>query len=444
MIKVAFIGAGSTVFARVLMRDLLRQPDLGELELRLMDIDPERLRVTEQVARYLVQALGARARIVSTTDRRQALAGVHYVICLVQIGGYRPATLADFEIPKRYGIQQTIADTLGIGGIMRGLRTIPFLMELARDMQELCPDAWLINYSNPLTINQWALEETGVRTVGLCHSVRRTARQLASYLDVPFQELDYLAAGINHMAFFLRLSCQGTDLYPRLRALLAEGRVPAEDRVRFEILRAFGAFVSESSFHFAEYVPYFLRKDRPELVARYVLPIDEYLRRCERHEKEYAELRAALNAGDDGSQAARLIASDLYAESDEDAANIIHSLETGTVRRIHANVRNRGVIDNLPADCVVEVPCLVDRWGIRPAKVGPLPAHLAALIQTNVNVQRLTVEAAKTGEREAVYRAVMLDPRTAADLTLDEIRNLVDDLLAAHAQWLPQFTELAG
>lgn len=370
--------------------------------------------------------------------------GLHYVICPVQIGGYRPAALADFEIPKRYGIQQTIADTLGIGGIMRGLRTIPLLMELARDIRELCPDAWLINYSNPLTINQGALEETGLRTVGLCHSVRRTARQLASYLDVPFQELDYLAAGINHMAFFLRLSCQGTDLYPRLRALLAEGRVPAEDRVRFEILRAFGAFVSESSFHFAEYVPYFLRKDRPELVARYVLPIDEYLRRCEWHEKEYAELRAALNAGDDGSQAARLIASDLYAEFDEDAANIIHSLETGTVRRIHANVRNRGVIDNLPADCVVEVPCLVDRWGIRPAKVGPLPAHLAALIQTNVNVQRLTVDAAKAGEREAVYRAVMLDPRTAADLTLDEIRSLVDELLAAHARWLPQFTELAG
>lgn len=370
--------------------------------------------------------------------------GLHYVICPVQIGGYRPAALADFEIPKRYGIQQAIADTLGIGGIMRGLRTIPFLLELARDMKELCPDAWLIYYSNPLTINLWAIEEVDERTVGLCHSVRRTARQLASYLDEPFQELDYLAAGINHMAFFLRLSCQGTDLYPRLRALLAEGRVPAEDRVRFEILRAFGAFVSESSFHFAEYVPYFLRKDRPELVARYVLPIDEYLRRCERHEKEYAELRAALNAGDDGSQAARLIASDLYAESDEDAANIIHSLETGTVRRIHANVRNRGVIDNLPADCVVEVPCLVDRWGIRPAKVGPLPAHLAALIQTNVNVQRLTVDAAKAGEREAVYRAVMLDPRTAADLTLDEIRSLVDELLAAHARWLPQFTELAG
>src|SRR5690606_15084715 len=373
-LRVAFIGAGSTVFARVLLKDLMALQDIPPLEIRLMDIDPERLRVTAAVARELAAAAAqgapgggdaagragrggaARppARIVTTLDRREALDGADYVVCLVQIGGYRPGTVTDFEIPKRYGIVQTIADTLGIGGIMRGLRTIPFLQELARDMRELCPDAWLFNYANPLAINQWALEDAGVKTVGLCHSVRRTARQLAEYLGVPFAALEYQAAGINHMAFFLDLWAEGRDLYPALRAMAAEGRIPAHDRVRFEILAHFGYFVSESSFHFAEYVPYFLRPDRPGAIEHYQLPVDEYLRRCQVYEEQYNALRDAVDRGG-------LLPQD-HRESDEDVANIIHSLETGQGRVIHANVRNGGAIENLPPDCIVEVPCRVDRF----------------------------------------------------------------------------------
>lgn len=449
--KVAFIGAGSTVFARVLMQDLLQLTDIDPLEIRLMDIDGDRLAVTAKLAELLVEQIqgagsssaGERATIVATTDRRRALAGADYVVCLVQIGGYRPATLADFEIPKRYGLQQTIADTLGIGGIMRGLRTIPFLQSLAADMKELCPDAWLFNYANPMAMNQWAVEDIGIRTVGLCHGIRRTARQLAGHLGIPFDELAYTAAGINHMAFFLHLSRRGEDVYPRLRRLAKSGRWPREDGVRFEMLAHFGYFVSESSFHFAEYVPYFLRSDRPDLVERHAIPVDEYLRRCEQYERRHGCLVEALAAADVGPDSHPLLKADVENKSDEDLADIIHSLETGEPRRLHANVRNRGYIDNLPEDAVVELPCFVDGFGVHPLKVGPLPSHLAALMHTNVNVQRLTVEAATTGDRETVYRAAMLDPRTAATLTLDEIRNLVDELMEAHAPWLPQFAAQA-
>jgi len=494
-VRIAFIGAGSTVFARVLLRDLFALDDIGPLEIRLMDIDPERLRVTEAVARRLAQeaAAGGRApaRITSTMERRAALEGADYVICLVQIGGFRPATVADFEIPKRYGLVQTIGDTLGIGGIMRGLRTIPFLRELARDMRECCPDAWLFNYANPLAINQWALEDAGVKTVGLCHSVKRTARQLAGYVGVPFEKVEYQAAGINHMAFFLRFEAEGRDLYPELRAMVAEGRIPAHDRVRFEVLAHFAYFVSESSFHFAEYVPYFLRSDRPGAIERYQLPVDEYLRRCGVYEEQFNALREEVDraereapehgggtlayggsdpahgSGDPAHRsgpvhgsgnvehgsdtrapgsAPREVSANEPAgrpasgpQSDEDVAWIIHSLETGQGRLLHANVRNAGAIENLPPDCIVEVPCYVDRSGLRPLRMGKLPAHLAALIETNVNVQRLTVAAAYSGDPEAAKRAAMLDPRTAALLPLDQIASLVEELLQAHRQWLPQF-----
>ncbi|HEY8497535.1 MAG TPA: alpha-glucosidase/alpha-galactosidase [Limnochordales bacterium] len=476
-LRIAFIGAGSTVFARVLLRDLFALDDVPPLDIRLMDTDPERLRVTEAVARRLAAeaaAAGGRApaRITATMDRRAALEGADYVICLVQIGGFRPATVADFEIPKRYGLVQTIGDTLGIGGIMRGLRTIPFLQDLARDMKECCPGAWLFNYANPLAINQWALEDAGIKTVGLCHSVRRTARQLAGYLGVPFEKVEYRAAGINHMAFFLRFAAEGRDLYPDLRAMVAEGRIPAHDRVRFEVMAHFGYFVSESSFHFAEYVPYFLRPDRPGAIEHYQLPLDEYLRRCGVYEEQFNALRAevdraereaaladtARTAGDAGAGEPARAPGEAAAggpapaaaatsgtpatrgpQSDEDVAWIIHSLETGQGRLLHANVRNGGAIENLPPDCIVEVPCYVDRFGLRPLRMGRLPSHLAALIETNVNVQRLTVEAAYTGDPEAAKRAAMLDPRTAALLPLDQIASLVEELLLAHRQWLPQF-----
>lgn len=451
-LSVAFIGAGSTVFARVLIRDLLDLTDLAPLEIRLMDIDAERLQVTAAITEQMVEHVandmaGAEevrdTRIVTTTERRQALDGVDYVVCLVQIGGFRPATVNDFEIPKRYGLEQTIADTLGIGGIMRGLRTIPFLQELARDMRELCPEAWLFNYANPLSINQWALEDAGVKTVGLCHGIRRTARQLAGYVGAPSDQLEYQAAGINHMAFFLGLSAGGTDLYPALRELVRDGRVPAEDRVRFEMLRHFGYFVSESSFHFAEYVPYFFRSDRPGSSERYDVPVDEYLRRCEQYEQQFSALQDAVEQTAAGTHTERIDA-DLVRPSDEDVAGIIHSLETGKVRSIHANVRNAGSITNLPDDCVAEVPCQIDRFGVHPLRMGLIPSHLAGLMQTNIDVQRLTVQAANTGDPNTVKRAAMLDPRTAATLTLDEIAALVDELLDAHAQWLPQFATGSG
>ncbi|WP_324717225.1 alpha-glucosidase/alpha-galactosidase [Carboxydochorda subterranea] len=436
MAKVTFIGAGSTVFAKTLMGDLLSFPELDGLELSLMDIDPERLAVTETVARRLAETMGRHLTVTATTDRRRALDGAGYVISMIQVGGYRPATVIDFEIPKKYGLRQTIGDTLGIGGIMRALRTIPVLVDIARDIEELCPQALFINYANPMAMNQWALSRAvpAVRTVGLCHSVQGTARQLAHDLGIPYEELTYLCAGINHMAFYLRLEHNGEDVYPRLRRLVDEGRVPEWNRVRYDMMMRLGYFVTESSEHFSEYVPYFIRRDRPDLIERYRIPLDEYPRRCEEQIAGWQELRRSLEHG-------TLPAVYL---SGEYAPLIIHSMETGTPRTVYANVPNRGLIPNLPDDCVVEVPCLVDRTGVQPTRVGALPVHLAALIQTNVNVQAVAVEAALTGKRDHVVHAAMLDPHTAAELTLDEITAMVDELLDAHRDWLPQFRQPGG
>lgn len=431
MARVAFIGAGSTVFAKALIGDILTFPELADVELALMDIDPERVATTEIVARRLAEATGARATVTATTDRRRALDGADYVLCMIQVGGYRPATVVDFEIPKKYGLRQTIGDTLGIGGIMRALRTIPVLVDIARDIEQLCPHALFINYANPMAMNQWGLSRAApsIRTVGLCHSVQGTAWQLAQDLGIPYEELTYLCAGINHMAFYLRLERRGEDLYPRLRQIVEEGRVPEWNRVRYDMMMRLGYFVTESSEHFAEYVPHFIRRDRPDLVERYRVPLDEYPRRCEEQIAGWERLRESLERG----------APPAVYLSGEYAPLIIHSMETGTPRTVYANVPNRGLIDNLPADAIVEVPCLVDRAGVQPTRVGRLPVHLAALIQTNVNVQAVAVEAALTGRRDHVYHAAMLDPHTAAELTLDEIEAMVDELLEAHRTWLPQF-----
>jgi alpha-galactosidase len=373
--------------------------------------------------------------IEATTDRRQALPGADYVINMIQVGGY-PAALVDFEIPKKYGLRQTIGDTLGIGGIMRALRTIPVLLEIGRDMEELCPDALFLNYVNPMAINTWAFTEaTRIRAVGLCHSVQHTLQDLAGDLGVPVEEIDFLAAGINHMCFYLRLRRKGEDLYPALRRLAAEGRVREDDRVRYEMLRRTGYFVTESSEHFAEYVPYFIRGQNPELIERYNIPLDEYPRRCEAQIADWERLRHELEAGEGVLEVRRSV---------EYASLIIHSLETGQPRVIYGNVRNDRLIDNLPEGCVVEVPVLVDRNGLQPTRVGELPPVLAALMRTNINVQELTVRAALTGRREYVYQAAMLDPHTASELTLDEIWALVDEMLEAHAAWLPQFRAKAA
>ena len=431
MPKISFIGAGSTVFAKNLLGDILSFPELASSTITLFDIDEERLRTSGIVAQRVADCLGVKPQIISTTDRRRALDGADYVITMFQIGGYKPATVVDFEVPKKYGLRQTIADTLGIGGIMRGLRTIPVFLAMCREMEELCPRAWLLNYVNPMAMNCWALNRaTTIRNVGLCHSVQGTAEQLARDIHVPVAEINYLCAGINHMAFYLRFERQGEDLYPLIHEVAASGRVPDWNRVRYEVLRHLGFFVTESSEHFSEYVPWFIKRDRPDLIDKFNIPLDEYITRCENQIAAWEMLRGYL---EDESM-------ELSVErSHEYGAYIIHSLETGVPRVIYGNVANDHLIDNLPAGCCVEVPCLVDGNGIQPTRIGTLPPQLAAVMQTNINVQALTVEAALTGKREHIYHAAMMDPHTAAELDLDQIRDLVDDLIAVHGEWLPAY-----
>lgn len=433
MPKIAFIGAGSTVFTKNLLGDILGFPELANSEIRLMDIDGTRLKTSEVVARKVAEAVGAHPVIKSTTDRREALKGADYVICMIQVAGYKPGTVVDFEIPKKYGLRQTIADTLGIGGIMRGLRTIPVLLSIAHDMEELCPDALFLNYVNPMCMNQWAISRgSAIATVGLCHSVPHTAHELSHDIGVPYEDINYLVAGINHMAFYLTFEHKrtGENLYPLIQKVVDEGRIPDKNRVRYEMFQRLGYFVTESSEHFSEYTPYFIKRDRPDLIEEYNIPLDEYIRRCEVQIQGWESLRAELEDHDAPLHVQRSV---------EYGSLIIHSMETGIPRVVYGNVANHGIIDNLPQGCSVEVPCLVDKNGIQPTIIGAIPPQLAALMQTNVNVQALTVEAALTGKREHIYHAAMLDPHTSAELTLDKIWNMVDDLIEAHGSWLPAY-----
>lgn len=435
MTKICFIGAGSTVFAQALLTDILSTPELSEVTFSLHDIDEDRLNTTEAVARKLAQQLGAHPTTEATTDRRRALDGADYAVGMYQIGGYRPATVIDFEVPKQYGLRQTIADTLGIGGIMRALRTIPVMIEMLRDMEEVCPDVLHLNYVNPMAMNCWAANRaSSIRTIGLCHSVQNTAEQLSEDIGVPPDEINFVCAGINHVAFYLRLERKTpdgyVDLYPEIRKVAAEGRAPDWNRVRYEVLKHLGYFVTESSEHFSEYTPWFIKRDRPDLIDKYNIPLDEYIKRCEDQIAEWKDLRVQL---EDPEAEIELWPSNEY------APQIIHSIETGTPRVVYGNVPNHGLIDNLPAGCVVEVPCVVDRNGVQPTRIGRIPPQLAAVMQTNINVQSLTVEAALTTKREHIYHAAMLDPHTAAELDLDQIVSLVDDLIEAHAEWLPEY-----
>jgi alpha-galactosidase len=474
--KIVFIGAGSTVFARALLNDLFIFTELRDSEIALVDIDLDRLRVTEAVANRIIAKTGATATVSASTERSDLLPGADYVINMIQVGGFRPSTVIDFEIPKNYGLQQTIGDTLGIGGIMRALRTIPVMLGIARDIEELCPSAYFLNYTNPMAMLTWAIERaTDVRTVGLCHSVQGTAHDIAVAIGVPPSELDYRCAGINHMAFYLTLEHQGRDVYPDLQQVAADRREPGYELVRFEMLRQLGYFVTESSEHFSEYVPWFIKRAQPELIEQFNIPLDEYIARCEDQISDWSVLQEEVLSGNpdaiDAYEAkranemngnwqrrlAKAFPSDPEASaqhwqavqdrrsdratghSGEYGSLIVHSIETGTPRVIYGNQQNRGTIANLPSDCCVEVPCLVDKNGIQPTIVGEIPPHLAALMQTNINVQRLTVEAALTGKKDHVYHAAMLDPHTAAELSLDQIRRMVDDLLAAHGEMIPAF-----
>jgi alpha-galactosidase len=431
MTKIAFIGAGSTVFAKNLLGDILSFPELANVTISLHDIDSERLRTSEIVTKRVAETVDAHPIIEATTDRRRALDGADYSIAMFQVAGYKPGTVTDFEIPKKYGLRQTIADTLGIGGIMRGLRTIPVMLDMCRDMEQLCPNVTFLNYVNPMAMLCWAMSRaTPIKTVGLCHSVQGTAEELARDIGVPIEEINYVCAGINHMAFYLRFERDGQDLYPLIRRVIEENRVPDWNRVRYELFKRLGYFVTESSEHFSEYVPWFIKRDRPDLIEKYNIPLDEYIRRCEAQISKWEALRETLENEQNSLKVNR---------SHEYGSLIIHSIETGEPRIVYGNVANDGLIDNLPSGCCVEVPCLVDKNGVQPTRVGVLPPHLAALMQTNVNVQGLTVEAALTGNREHIYHAAMLDPHTAAELDLEQIWSLVDDLIEAHGDWLPSY-----
>lgn len=442
--RITFIGAGSTVFMKNIVGDILMRPAVTEATIALMDINPVRLAESEIVARKIVQSLGAKARVETHTDQKRALTGADFVIVAFQIGGYEPCTVTDFEVPKRFGLRQTIADTLGVGGIMRGLRTVPHLWKICEDMLQVCPQAIMLQYVNPMAINTWAIAEKypQIRQVGLCHSVQGTAAELARDLDIPVEEIRYRAAGINHMAFYLSFEHRQKDgsyrnLYPDLLRGYEEGRFPkpshwnprCPNKVRYEMLKRLGYFVTESSEHFAEYTPYFIKEGREDLIERFGIPLDEYPKRCiEQVERWTSEAEAFRSAATIEVKA-----------SHEYASSIVNAVWTGEPAVIYGNLRNNGCITSLPAACAAEVPCLVDQSGIQPTFIGELPPQLTALIRTNINVQELTVRALMTEKREHVYHAAMMDPHTAAELDLQQIWDLVHALIMEHGTWLPEW-----
>jgi alpha-galactosidase len=438
MPKICLIGAGSTVFAQNILSDVLSNPDLAHCEIALYDIDLERLSTSEVMARRICSALGLRGvKIVSTVDRGIALKDADFVILMMQIGGYKPATVIDFEIPKKFGLRQTIADTLGIGGIFRALRTIPVVLDIARDMRKFCPNALMMNYVNPMAMISWAMTEAmpDIKYVGLCHSVQDTSAHLAKCLGEDIANIDYQCGGLNHVSFFLKFEKRlgdGTreDLYPKLRKLAQSGNYPPHDAVRFEVMKRFGHFVTESSEHFSEYTPWFIKRGRNDLIEKFQVPLDEYITRCEQQISEWHQLRHEL---EDESKPMEVCRSNEY------AAAIIHSCVTGKSSVIYGNVRNSGLIENLPANAAVEVACHVDRNGIQPIRLGKVPVQLAAIMRSNINVQELAVTAALTGKKEHILHAAAMDPHTAAELSLDEIAKLVDALIEAHGNFLPSY-----
>jgi alpha-galactosidase len=442
MPKITLIGAGSTVFTRNLCSDILLTPALQESTIALMDIDPERLDQARNLVQTIVDRRGLAAQVEATTHRREAVKGADYVITTFQQGGLDAYQL-DIEIPQRYGVEQCVGDTLGPGGVFRSLRTIPVLIDLCHDMDDLAPDALLLNYVNPMAANCWAVAEaTGRPHVGLCHSVQGTSEMLAEWIDVPYDEVLFLCAGINHQAWFLEFSRGKEDVYPLIWEAIERPEIYAQEPVRIELMKYFGYFVTESSGHASEYVPYFRKNAgmvNEDLVPRFTDKVNHwfdfgrtggYLRYCFERFAESQEEYQALLEGVKNPPSER---------THEYGSYILEAIETNQPARINGNVPNHGLIANLPYGCCVEVPCLVDGNGIQPTAVGALPAQLAALNRTNVNVQELIVEAALSGNVEAVYHAVMLDPLTAAVCTLPHIRSMVDDLLAAQIQWLPQF-----
>lgn len=406
-------------------------PSLQGFELALFDIDHERLRDSERMLTNMLITTGSTCRVVAYKDRKEALRDAKYVVNAIQVGGYDPCTITDFEIPKKYGLRQTIADTLGIGGIFRNLRTIPVILDFAKDMREVCPDAWFLNYTNPMAVLTNVMNTYGgIKTVGLCHSVQVCVPWLFNDLGIDSTGVQAKIAGINHMAWLLEVTRDGEDLYPEIKRLaLEKQKTKHHDMVRYELMFKFGYYVTESSEHNAEYHPYFIKKQYPELIEKYNIPLDEYPRRCINQIEGWKSMREQLVNNQQIE----------HSRTHEYASYIFDAIETGTPFKLGGNVMNTGLISNLPSNACVEVPCFVDRSGVTPTYVGDLPPQLAALNRTNINTQLLTIEAAMTGKKEHIYHAAMLDPHTAAELSLDDIVSLCDDLIEAHGDWLPKF-----
>lgn len=432
MSKITFLGAGSSIFAKNVLGDCMRVEALQDFEIALFDIDHERLKDSEQMLNNIKKNLESTVTIISYTDRKEALRDAKYVINAIQVGGYDPSTIIDFEIPKKYGLRQTIADTVGIGAIFRSLRTIPVMMDFAKDMQEVCPDAWFLNYTNPMAaLTGTMLRYTGIKTVGLCHSVQGCAEDLLKSLDMPIDNIQWEIAGINHVAWLLEITRNGEDLYPEIkRRAIEKQKEKHSDMVRFELMLRFGYYVTESSEHNAEYHPYFIKSQYPELIDRFNIPLDEYPRRCISQIEEWKKMRKDLINDENLT----------HERTNEYGSYIIEAMETNQPIKIGGNVLNTGgLISNLPENACVEVPCLVDASGITPTYVGELPEQLAAINRTNINTQLLTMQAAMTGKKEHIYHAAMLDPHTSAELSIDDIVAMCDELIEAHGDMLPKY-----
>ncbi|MEK9533070.1 MAG: alpha-glucosidase/alpha-galactosidase, partial [Alphaproteobacteria bacterium] len=433
--KIAFIGAGSTVFMKNIVGDVLQWEALKGVHFSLMDINEQRLLESEMVFKKLVSSLEIQATYSLHTDQKEALREANFVVVAFQIGGFEPCTVTDFEIPKKYGLRQTIADTVGIGGIMRGLRTVPHLWKICEDMLELCPNAIMLQYVNPMAINTWAISKKypEIKQVGLCHSVQHTVNELASDLKIPANKIRYLSAGINHIAYFLKFeeildNGSFKDLYPALKKGYEDGIFPRPEsmthtrcpnKVRYEMMKLVGYFATESSEHFAEYVPWFIKSGREDLIEKFGIPLDEYPKRCVEQVEEWQNQLEEFTSKDKIE----------VSNSVEYASQIINSVWTGDPSTIYGNVSNKGFIPDLPDGCAVEVPCLVDAGGIHPNIVTDIPPQLTAIMRSNINVQELTVEALISQDRQYIYHAAMMDPHTGAELDLEQIWLMVDDLL---------------
>lgn len=436
--KITFMGAGSTVFARRVIGDCMLSEYLRDSIFALYDIDAQRLKESHIILEALQKNLGGYGKIecyCGVENRKAALKGANFVVNAIQVGLYDPCTIIDFEVPKKYGLSQTIGDTIGIGGIMRALRTIPVMQDFADDMSAVCPDALFLNYTNPMAmLTGYMLRYTPIKTVGLCHSVQVCTKSLFETLKMDYNpdECTQLIAGINHMAWLLEIKDKnGRDLYPEIKSKIdAELNNPdCYNKVRLDYIKHFGYYCTESSEHNAEYNPFYIKSKYPELIKKYNIPLDEYPRRCvnqiENWKKEYAEI---LESGEK-----------THTRSLEYASHIMEAVITGTPYEIGGNVINNGLITNLPKQACVEVPCLINRNGVNPCFVGDLPVQCAAMNMTNINVQILTIEAAHTLKKEHIYQAAMLDPHTASELDIDTIKKMVDDLIETHGDWLPKY-----